>query len=45
MDLKGLERTGMDPVSAHIQHTTNSEQKLASENGLKAVENGRGERI
>ena len=26
--------------SAHIQHTTNSEQKEASENGLKAVENG-----
>ena len=26
--------------SAHFQHTTNSEQKEASENGLKAVENG-----
>ena len=26
--------------SAHIQHTTNSEQKGVSENGLKAVENG-----
>ena len=26
--------------SAHFQHTTNSEQKRASENGLKAVENG-----
>jgi hypothetical protein len=26
--------------SAHFQHTTNSEQKEVSENGLKAVENG-----
>ena len=26
--------------SAHFQHTTNSEQKRASKNGLKAVENG-----
>ena len=26
--------------SVHFQHTTNSEQKGASENGLKAVENG-----
>ena len=26
--------------SAHFQHTNNSEQKRASENGLKAVENG-----
>ncbi len=30
----------MDPVSAHFQHTTNPEHKEASENGLKAVENG-----
>ena len=30
----------MDPVSAHFQHTTNSEQKGASESPLKAVENG-----
>jgi len=26
--------------SAHFQHTNNLEQKRASENGLKAVENG-----
>jgi len=26
--------------SANFQHTINSEQKRASENGLKAVENG-----
>ena len=26
--------------SAHFQHTNNLEQKGASENGLKAVENG-----
>ncbi len=26
--------------SAHFQHTNNSEQNGASENGLKAVENG-----
>ena len=26
--------------SAHIQHTTNSEQKGASKNGLKPVKNG-----
>ena len=26
--------------SAHFQHMTNSEQKRASENGLKAVANG-----
>ena len=30
----------MDPVSAHFQHTTNSEQKVASENSAKAVDNG-----
>ena len=30
----------MDPVSVHFQHTANSEQKGASENGLEAVENG-----
>ena len=40
MDLKGLEKTGIGLRSARFQHTTNSEQKEASGNGLKALENG-----
>ena len=39
-DLEELDGPGIDPRSAQIQKTNNSEQKEASENGLKAVENG-----
>jgi len=32
--------TELQSVSAHFQYTNNLEQKGASKNGLKAVENG-----